>query len=132
MLTGLRDMSGHYARSIVLLVSRSSHISLSGAETSANSVIKSELVQRVARQNPHLYSRDIENVVNAVLDGITGALARGDRVELRGFGAFSIKRRSARLGRNPRTGSEVHVAAKAAASFKTGKEMHERLNRNEA
>ena len=85
-------------------------------------MIKSELVQRVARQNPHLYSRDIENVVNAVLDGITGALARGDRVELRGFGAFSIKRRSARLGRNPRTGSEVHVAAKAAASFKTGKD----------
>ena len=95
-------------------------------------MIKSELVQRVAKQNPHLYSRDIENIVNAVLHEITVALARGDRVELRGFGAFSIRRRPARAGRNPRTGSEVHVAAKAAPFFKTGKEMHQRLNRNEA
>ena len=66
-------------------------------------VIKSELVQRIAEKNPHLYQRDIEKVVNAVLDGITSALERGDRVELRGFGAFSVKRRDARLGRNPRT-----------------------------
>ena len=63
---------------------------------SAGSMIKSELVQRIAGQNPHLYQRDIENIVNAVLGEITAALARGDRVELRGFGAFSVKRREAR------------------------------------
>ena len=91
-------------------------------------VIKSELVQRIAEKNPHLYQRDIEKVVNAVLDGITGALERGDRVELRGFGAFSVKRREARLGRNPRTGDHVAVVEKAVPFFKTGKEMRERLN----
>ena len=91
-------------------------------------VIKSELVQRIAEKNPHLYQRDIEKVVNAVLNGITEALVRGDRVELRGFGAFSVKRRDARLGRNPRTGDHVEVVEKAVPFFKTGKEMRERLN----
>lgn len=91
-------------------------------------VIKSELVQRIAEKNPHLYQRDIEKVVNAVLNGITDALVRGDRVELRGFGAFSVKRRDARLGRNPRTGDHVAVVEKAVPFFKTGKEMRERLN----
>jgi integration host factor subunit beta len=94
-------------------------------------VIKSELVQRIAEKNPHLYQRDIEKVVNAVLDGITNALVRGDRVELRGFGAFSVKRREARLGRNPRTGDHVDVMEKAVPFFKTGKEMRERLNPEE-
>jgi integration host factor subunit beta len=93
-------------------------------------MIKSEVIQRVGAQNPHLYHRDIENIVNAVLEGIGSALARGDRVELRGFGAFSVRRRPARIGRNPRSGVEVHVAAKAVLYFKTGKEMHERLNRD--
>ena len=91
-------------------------------------VIKSELVQRLAVKNPHLYQRDVERIVNAILDEITAALTRGDRVELRGFGAFSIKRREARLGRNPRTGEHVDVDQKAVPFFKTGKEMRERLN----
>src|SRR5947209_19468440 len=78
----------------------------------AGSMIKSELVQRSAGQNPHLYQRDIENIVNAVLGEITAALARGDRVELRGFGAFSVKHHPARTGRNPRTGAHVSVDQK--------------------
>ena len=94
----------------------------------ASSMIKSELVQRIAGQNPHLYQRDIENIVNAVLGEITAALARGDRVELRGFGAFSVKSRPARTGRNPRTGAHVSVDQKSVPFFKTGKEMRERLN----
>ncbi|GJD98616.1 integration host factor subunit beta [Methylobacterium isbiliense] len=91
-------------------------------------MIKSELVLRIAEQNPHLYQRDVENIVNAILDTIADALARGDRVELRGFGAFSVKRREARRGRNPRTGAAVAVAEKAIPVFKTGKEMRLRLN----
>jgi len=86
-------------------------------------VIKSELVQIVAARNPHLYHRDVENIVNAVLDEITDALAGGNRVELRGFGAFS-----SRSGRNPRTGETVFVEEKWVPFFKTGKELRERLN----
>ena len=93
-------------------------------------MIKSELVQRIAEQNPHLYLRDVENILNAILDEITDALAKGNRVELRGFGAFSVKRRDARLGRNPRTGAHVPVDQKSVPFFKTGKEMRERLNRD--
>ena len=92
-------------------------------------MIKSELVQRIAETNPHLYQRDVENIVDAILDEITRALARGDRVELRGFGAFSVKQRPARIGRNPRTGEQVKVTEKVVPYFKTGKEMRERLNR---
>ena len=91
-------------------------------------MIKSELVQRIADRNPHLYQRDVENIVNAILDEITAAMKRGDRVELRGFGAFSVKQRDARLGRNPRTGAQVDVDSKHVPFFKTGKEMRERLN----
>jgi len=91
-------------------------------------MIKSELVQHIAAQNPHLYQRDVENIVNAVLGEITNAMARGDRVELRGFGAFSVKRREARQGRNPRTGESVKVGEKHIPFFKTGKEMRARLN----
>ena len=94
------------------------------------SVIKSELVQRMAARNPHLYQRDIENIIDAILGEITSALARGERVELRGFGAFSTKQRQARTGRNPRTGDKVPVTEKLAPFFKTGKEMRERLNRS--
>ncbi len=93
-------------------------------------MIKSELVQHIATQNPHLYQRDVENIVNAILNEITEALARGDRVELRGFGAFSVKHRPARTGRNPRTGAHVSVEKKCVPFFKTGKEMRERLNRS--
>ena len=89
-------------------------------------MIKSELVQRMAARNPHLYQRDVENIVDAILDEITAGLARGERVELRGFGAFSTKQRSARTGRNPRTGDQVPVIEKLVPFFKTGKEMRER------
>jgi integration host factor subunit beta len=92
-------------------------------------MIKSELVQRIASQNPHLYQRDVENIINAILGEIVTALARGDRVELRGFGAFSVKNRPARAGRNPRTGDQVPVIEKVVPFFKTGKEMRERLNK---
>src|SRR3954452_6343030 len=91
-------------------------------------MIKSELVLKIAEQNPHLYQRDVENIVNAILDTIADELARGDRVELRGFGAFSIKRRDARTGRNPRTGETVSVSEKVMQVSKTGKEMRIRLN----
>ena len=91
-------------------------------------MIKSELVQIVAARNPHLYHRDVENIVNAVLDEITDALAGGNRVELRGFGAFSTRSRESRTGRNPRTGTPVAVQAKSVPYFKPGKEMRERLN----
>ena len=98
-------------------------------ERKAGAMVKSDLVQHIAGQNPHLYRGDIENVVNAVLGEITAALARGDRVELRGFGAFSIRHRPARAGRNPRTGANVSVDEKSVPFFKTGKEMRERLNK---
>ncbi|HTY66648.1 MAG TPA: integration host factor subunit beta [Alphaproteobacteria bacterium] len=89
---------------------------------------KSELILKLAERNPHLYQRDVERIVSTVFDEITGALARGDRVELRGFGAFSVKRRQSRVGRNPRTGEAVQVAEKAVPFFKTGKELREKLN----
>ena len=91
-------------------------------------MIKSELVQKLAQANPHLYQRDVENIVNAVLDEITDALSGGKRVELRGFGAFSVKHRPARQGRNPRTGESVDVEEKWVPFFKAGKELRERLN----
>ena len=91
-------------------------------------MIKSQLVKRIASQNPHLFERDIEKVVNAIFDAMVEALRRGDRVELRGFGAFSVKLRGPRQGRNPKTGAVVAVGRKAMPYFKTGKEMRARLN----
>ena len=91
-------------------------------------MIKSELIQMIADKNPHLYQRDVENIVNAILGEITNALANGDRVELRGFGAFSVKNRQPRQGRNPRTGEKVSVDEKWVPFFKTGKELRQRLN----
>lgn len=91
-------------------------------------MIKSELVQKLAEQNPHLYQRDVEKVVNAILDTIADALAQGGRAEIRGFGSFAVKKRGARTGRNPRTGEAVAVSEKAVPVFKTGKEMRQRLN----
>ena len=90
---------------------------------------RSELIARIAQKNPHLYQRDVERIVTTIFDEIATALARGDRVELRGFGAFSVKHRDARVGRNPRTGESVDVAEKAIPFFKTGKQLRERLNR---
>ena len=93
-------------------------------------MIKSEIVQHIANKNPHLYQRDVENIVNAILNEISAALAQGNRVELRGFGAFSVKNRKPRIGRNPRTGESVQVGEKWVPFFKTGKELRQRLNAN--
>jgi integration host factor subunit beta len=93
-------------------------------------MIKSELIARIAAANPHLYHRDIEKIVNVIFDEIVDALARGDRVELRGFGAFTVKHRPPRLGRNPRTGASVAVEEKYVPFLKTGKELREKLNGN--
>ncbi len=93
-------------------------------------MIKSELITHLAEKNPHLYQRDVEKIVSAIFDEVTNALARGDRVELRGFGAFSVKHRQARSGRNPRTGQTVSVEEKYVPFFKTGKELRERLNKS--
>ena len=94
-------------------------------------MIRSELIQVIADENPHLYQRDVERIVNTVFDEVVEAMARGDRVELRGFGAFSVKSRDARIGRNPRTGDAVAVEAKAVPFFKTGKLLRDRLNGQE-
>jgi integration host factor subunit beta len=91
-------------------------------------MIKSELVIKLTEQNPHLYQRDIEQVANAILDTISDALAQGGRVELRGFGTFTVKKREARAGRNPRTGDAVSISEKVVPVFRTGKEMRQRLN----
>lgn len=93
-------------------------------------MIKSELIQKIAAANPHLYHRDVERILDVILDEIVEALARGDRVELRGFGAFTVKYRAPRRGRNPRTGATVSVQEKFVPFFKTGKELRERLNTN--
>jgi len=93
-------------------------------------MIKSELVQKIANQNPHLYQQDVDKIVSAILDEITAAMGREDRVELRGFGASSVKHRSARTGRNPRTGAQVTVNQKRVPFFRTSKEIHELLNRS--
>ena len=90
---------------------------------------KSELIARLAARNPHLYQRDVERIVATVFDEISKALADGDRVELRGFGAFSVKKRDPRTGRNPRTGEQVAVASKRVPYFKTGKDLRDRLNK---
>lgn len=91
-------------------------------------MIRSELVQKIADENPHLYQRDVERIVGTIFDEIIEAMAKGDRVELRGFGAFSVKARDARVGRNPRTGESVQVDQKHVPFFKTGKLLRDRLN----
>lgn len=91
-------------------------------------MIRSELIQKIAEENPHLQQRHAEAIVNTIFEEIIEALARGDRVELRGFGAFSVKLRDARIGRNPRTGETVEVEEKCVPFFKAGKLLRERLN----
>ncbi len=93
-------------------------------------MIKSELITELAKKNPHLYQRDIELIVNTFFETISEAMSRGERIELRGFGAFAVKKRAARLGRNPKTGEAVQVDAKHTPHFKTGKELRERLNKS--
>jgi integration host factor subunit beta len=91
-------------------------------------MLKSQLIDKLAAEHPHLRHEDVEKVVNVVLEEIGEALKRGDRVELRGFGAFSVRKREARRGRNPRTGEPVKVPAKAVPFFKAGKELRARVN----
>lgn len=89
---------------------------------------KSELIEKIAAKNPNLMLRDVERIVNVVFDKIIDTLAKGDRVEFRGFGAFSVRKRSPRVAKNPRTGEKVNVEKRCIAHFKTGKELHEQLN----
>jgi integration host factor subunit beta len=91
-------------------------------------MLKSELILRLQAEHPHLKQREVEKIVDVIFDGISQALARGDRVELRGFGAFSVRKREARVGRNPRTGEPVAVEPKYVPFFKAGKELRARLN----
>lgn len=91
-------------------------------------MIRSELIQMISDENPHLFQRDVERIVNTIFEEVINAMARGDRVELRGFGAFSVKKRDSRQGRNPRTGETVSVDEKHVPFFKTGKLLRERLN----
>ena len=91
-------------------------------------MIRSELIQKIADENPHLFQRDVERIVGTIFEEITSAMASGDRVELRGFGAFSVKKRDSRVGRNPRTGEAVEVDEKHVPFFKTGKLLRDRLN----
>jgi integration host factor subunit beta len=92
-------------------------------------VTRSELIAALVADNPHLKHEDAERIVAALFEEMTEALARGDRVELRGFGAFTVKHRKARQGRNPRTGDAVEVDEKSVPFFKAGKELRDRLNR---
>ena len=92
------------------------------------SLIKSQLIQNITDQNPHLYIKDVERIVNTIFSEITKSLAEGRRVELRGFGAFSVQKRKERVGRNPRTGDAVNVSEKQIPRFKSGKELRIKLN----
>jgi integration host factor subunit beta len=94
-------------------------------------MLKSELIQKLASEYDHLRQEDLERIVNVILDEIGSALSKGDRVELRGFGAFSVRERAARKGRNPRTGEPVDVPAKTVPFFKAGKELRSRVNGGE-
>ncbi|GAL97168.1 integration host factor subunit beta [Acetobacter tropicalis] len=90
---------------------------------------KSELIAALMRKHPHLQLKDINLIVNTVFGAISKSLADNNRVELRGFGAFSIKERDPRVGRNPKTGEQVQVSKKFIPFFKTGKELHARINK---
>ena len=91
-------------------------------------MIKSDLMKMIAEENPHLYYRDIEKIINSILNEIIFALENGKRVELRGFGAFAVKQRSARQGRNPKTGSKVDIKDKIVPYFKSGKALRQKMN----
>jgi len=97
-------------------------------EKESAEMTKSELISRIAELNPHLFQRDVERIVSTIFEEVAAALARGDRVELRGFGAFSVKSRGPRIGRNPRTGEAVQVLPKTVPFFKTGKQLRELIN----
>jgi integration host factor subunit beta len=91
-------------------------------------MIRSELIEQLSKEYPHLYHRDIERIVNTFYSTISEALAEGNRVELRGFGAFSLKKKEARVGRNPKSGEVVNVPEKVAIFYKAGKDLKSRMN----
>lgn len=91
-------------------------------------MLRSELVLKLSEEHPHLPLKRVEQAVDVIFEEISSALERGDRVELRGFGAFSVRHRDARVGRNPRTGESVNVPAKKVPFFKAGKELRMRIN----
>lgn len=93
---------------------------------------KSELILRLTKKYPHLYQRDVEALVTTILSGISDALVKGDRVELRGFGAFSVRKREARKARNPKNGAQVQIGERHAIYFRCGKELRERINKSNA
>ena len=125
----LWDALGTYCPGIVVRIEQ-----LQGGinvhQLGCRTMIKSELIQKIAATNQHLYHRDIERIINVVFNEIVEALARGDRVELRDFGAFTVKHRAPRVGRNPRTGAAVSVPERFVPFFKTGKDLRERVNGN--
>jgi integration host factor subunit beta len=90
---------------------------------------KSQLIERIAQQAPHIPPRRIEAIVNAIFEQMTESLRTGERIELRGFGCFTVRTRRARIGRNPKTGETVSVPRRVALSFAAGKELRERINR---
>lgn len=92
---------------------------------------KSELIEKIAAKNPNLMLKDIEKIVNVILDKVIKTLAAGNRVEFRGFGAFSVRKRAPRVAKNPRTGEKVSVTERNIVHFKTGKELHDLLNKPE-
>ena len=94
-------------------------------------MIRSELIQKIADENPHLFQRDVERIVNTIFEEITDALANGDRVELRGFGVFSTNIQKARISRNPKTGEKVNTPEKKTIHFKMSKDLFKKLNNNE-
>jgi integration host factor subunit beta len=120
--------SGEAGRLTLWLGFAKLHNTNGGCGRGGAKMTKSDLIKRLAEANPHLFLRDIERIVSTVFDEIGEALAEGNRVELRGFGAFSVRPRGERTGRNPRTGDEVKVPSKLVPYFKTGKELRERLN----
>jgi integration host factor subunit beta len=103
-------------------------LSFKGVHRFGGNMIRSELIQKIAEENPHLIQRDVDRIVSTIFDEVIDAMARGERVELRGFGAFSVKKRDSRTGRNPRTGESVPVEEKHVPFFKTGKLLRDRLN----
>ena len=91
-------------------------------------MIRSQLVKRLLNKNPHLIQKDVENVTSLVLDKIISTLENDGRVEIRGFGSLSVRKRNSKNGRNPRTGESVFVPEKKAPIFKSGKGLRDRLN----
>jgi len=97
-------------------------------ETNARSMMKSELIERIARKQSHLAYKDVELAVKSLLEQMSNSLSNGDRIEIRGFGSFSLHYRPPRSGRNPKTGDSVSLPGKYVPHFKPGKELRERVN----